>query len=176
MLSKIGCIISSCLLVGSCTQSALELPADYGSINSKPLDASMFENADLQLVCSQIDEERNALKNQRVAIRNNIVTSRSGDQIVGYIASVAFPPLWLAVDNQSGQKSQVRSVEHRLDTLGQLTRFKSCLQESQSVDPGSAFERELNELSMLQKQGSISQEEYAVLRLGAFKKHYPEGF
>lgn len=176
LLIKLSRAMAICVLVASCTQPALKLPADYGSIDAGPLDASMFESSDLELSCSQIVSERVALKDQRSAIRNNIVASREGDQFVGYIASVAFPPLWLAVDSQSQKKSQIRQVEQRIDTLTRLVRYNSCLQDAPKDESPSSFEAELDQLTALREEGSITREEYEILRLAAFRKHYPEMF
>tara|TARA_E500000331_G_scaffold342566_1_gene376318 strand:- start:957 stop:1421 length:465 start_codon:yes stop_codon:yes gene_type:complete len=154
----------------------LELPEDYGSIHSKQLDDSNFQPADLALSCAQINEDKNALRDQRTAIRNNIVTSRDGDQIVGFIASVAFPPLWLAVDNQSDKKSQIKFVEMRLDSLNQLVRFKSCFEASDFTSSISEFERDLSELTDLKSQNVITEEEYTKLRRAVFERYYPDGF
>ena len=169
-------VVLPIVVLSGCTEAALQLPEDYGSINSKPLDSSSFQESDLQLTCGQIEEEKTALKNQRAAIRNNIVAGRDGDQIVGYVASVAFPPLWFAVDNQSDRKAQIRLVENRLDTLYRLTRFRSCSVAGDAKVSKSGFEYELDQLASLRQSGAISEEEHAQLRMGIFKKYYPEGF
>lgn len=171
LLSR-GWTVTIVLSLFACAQSALDLPEDYGSVDANRLNPSMFDEADLRKECGDIENERLALKDQRVAIDKNIVASREGDQLVGYIASVAFPPLWLALDNDSEKKQQLIVVQKRLDMLTKLTRFRSCYDDLVQGSR-SSFEKELDQLDELKERGALSEKEYSLLRLGVFKKYFP---
>ena len=174
LLTKTLVLLISFFIHG-CAQTALDLPPDYGSKNSNiHLDESNFTNADLAITCPQIDEELIELRNQRAAIRTQIVASRESDQTIGYWSSVLFSPLWLAIDNDEDNKDLINRVQERIDTLIGLSRLKSCKRKPLRSDVASEFGQELQQLVELQEKGVISSDEFLELRSRTFNKYYPQ--
>lgn len=114
------------ILVG-CAQTAPSLPPDVGSINSiETLSASQFEDSDLQLTCGEIEDRIVALRDQSEEVRERIAENRGDDQALGFFASLVFPPLWLAMDNDEDGKNLANRIQDRIDTLLSLRRLKTC--------------------------------------------------
>lgn len=174
LLTKIAVLLAA-LFSYSCAHTAPDLPPDYGSENSSiHLDESKFEKADLALGCQQIKEELTELRNQKAAIKSQIVASRESDQSIGYFSSVIFPPLWLAIDNDDDFKALLDRVQERIDTLISLSRLKYCRKSQRRIEVSSDFEQELKELVELRENGVVSPSEYLELRSRIFDKYYPE--
>jgi hypothetical protein len=166
-------LVVFCTYTAGCSQPARKLPLDYGSVNSNiRIEESQFSNEDLALTCSLIDEEMAELRNQSAAIESQIIASRGSDQGLGFAASVIFPPLWLAIDNDEEYKVLMARVHERIDTLTGLRRVKSCQKNSPSSEDASDFEQELEQLVDLREKDVISSEEFLELRSRVFNKYY----
>lgn len=170
-----GILVACVINAAGCSQPARELPPDYGSINSNTrIEESQFSNEDLLLSCARIDEEMTELRNQNAAIESQIIASRGSDQGWGYTASVIFPPLWLAIDNDEEYKELLTRVHERVDTLISLRRIKSCQKNSAASVDSSGFEQELEKLMDLKEKDAISSADFLELRSRVFKKYYPQ--
>ena len=117
--------IALLLVAAACTRGAAPLPADRSSINARPAVASDFSQADLALTCEQIETERSTLSERAAEAEKVVLADRQRNQIAGYFAALFILPI-VAVDTHQERLSLITMTQMRLDTLRDLSRYRSC--------------------------------------------------
>lgn len=127
LLNKSSILTVCMIFIVSCATKAPELPADYGSVNTKQrLSVEDFDPESAQLTCAEIEQELLELNNARAKQSNEIAEKRGSNQTIGYIGSIFFLPLVLATDSSVEEKEKIANVHKAKDKLYKLKLFKKC--------------------------------------------------
>jgi hypothetical protein len=114
-------------LLGSCAGSAPPLPQNRGTVKSDGSTAATgFSTTDLAKDCAAIDAEQAEMMARMRALRSDAAATHEDNQNIGFVASVLFPPAWLATTDTSGKTAEVHALQRRWDKLLVLERHKDC--------------------------------------------------
>jgi 4-hydroxy-3-methylbut-2-enyl diphosphate reductase IspH len=120
--------VVTCIFIVGCATSARELPNDYGSIDSnKRLHLEDFDVSTATLTCAEVDKELEVLEDTSDQYIQIIKGNRKHNQVVGYIGSVFFLPVYLATDNDLEAKEKIRQINKAKDELYKLKAYKKCV-------------------------------------------------
>jgi hypothetical protein len=109
------------VLAAGCASGAPPLPPETGRGTTDGIAAS-----DLALDCAGVTREVGTVDaRMREAVRA-IEGERTRNQVVGYVAAVALPPLLLAAERNQAEKDLVRSLYARRDVLLRAAAHKGC--------------------------------------------------
>ena len=114
-------------LITGCATSSRELPDDYSSIDThKRLHLHEFDVMTAKLSCAEVDAELLALENSSKDHIQEIEGNRKKNQMIGYIGSMFFLPLYLATDNDLDKKEKIKNINKAKDELYKFKVFKKC--------------------------------------------------
>jgi len=119
-------LIAGCMVAG-CSTPARKLPNDYGSVDAyKRLHLHEFDVMTAKLSCSEADSELLALEKSSKANIQTIKGNRKKNQIIGYVGSMFFIPLYLATDSDPETKENIEKINKAKDKLYKFKSFKKC--------------------------------------------------
>jgi hypothetical protein len=125
-LNKIFSFFFIFIFIG-CSKEAPNLPNDYSSINKKEvLNSDNFNKELLELSCDDIKLQVVELNKIIDLNINEINSTRTENQTLGYFSLVIFPPLWFAINNHESEKDKIEEVYKQKDLLFKLESFKQC--------------------------------------------------
>lgn len=76
--------------------------------------------------CNRLKLEAERNRALSIQLEQAIAMSRSHNQTVGYVATVMFPPLWLATRTDDEAKQSLNDLQAKQDRIGRLWAAKRC--------------------------------------------------
>jgi hypothetical protein len=113
--------------LAACATEPAPLPPDTTGVNrQQSLSPDAFTSADRALGCADLAAERQANDQKMTADRQAIDSNRTRNEKIGYAAAAVAPPLWLAAEQNTPERNEVRTLTLRDDALRQLATLKGC--------------------------------------------------
>jgi len=119
--------LAAAALTAACQRAAPPLPPDLSHLPAtQRLLPGDQESPEAQLDCTAL--RREAARNQDLSIKleEAIATERSSNQAIGYVATVFFPPLWLAARTDAEAKETLNNLQNKQDRINRLIKSKPC--------------------------------------------------
>jgi hypothetical protein len=119
MRSDVVAVFAAIALVG-CARSAPPLPS------SQALAPVHMNEAERVPYCAELHAKIDASQKKTNELEAIIAGNRVGNQTIGYVAAVAFPPLALAAQENSAEKKELDRLQAERDALYPKLRAAGC--------------------------------------------------